>query len=172
MENNIIDFPVQTEKLKVSENKVFEGSKYKQGVDVKDIAKLVRKDIKNLIEKKIIPTGKYSVKIDRYAGGRSLDVTINEFDATVYSTEAETHFLNQGTWDNFNQSNGLSAQTYSATALKTLEEIENVLKSYTRDASDSQVDYFNVNFYSNVSFGDCRDAEVKNLKSIFNSKGE
>jgi len=49
------------------------GPKYKRDLDVKDIAKLVRQDIKDAIKGGELPKGKYGVRISRFAGGCSLD---------------------------------------------------------------------------------------------------
>jgi hypothetical protein len=56
----------------MSHGRGFKGSKYESGRDVKEVAKLVRKDLKAEFGKGY----KFSVRISRYAGGQSLTVEL------------------------------------------------------------------------------------------------
>lgn len=96
-----------------------EGAKYRevQGMDVKDIAKLIRADLKNCID------AKTSVRIERYAGGRSINVVVYCQD---YPDHAKQDVLRQ--------------------------MVREVTDKYNYDNSDVMSDYFSVNFYSNVTF--------------------
>lgn len=57
------------------------GSKYEEtaDLDIKDVAKLVRKDLKEAF-----PTYKFSVRIERYAGGQSISLE-------AYNTGIDRH---------------------------------------------------------------------------------
>jgi len=63
------------------------GSKYEQvkNMDIKDIAKLVRADLK-----KVYPQYRFSVRIDRFAMGQRMDVVIkdSEFERSGRTPEA------------------------------------------------------------------------------------
>lgn len=114
----------------------FIGSKYESGRDVADIAKAVRSDIKKAVADGSLPGTpiKFSVKIDRFSMGVSLDVVVRNFSEPV-SIESEY---------------GGYTTTPAAKALEV--RLTSIVDSYKRDASDSMVDHWDVNFYSNVSF--------------------
>ena len=52
------------------------GSKYEEtkDLDIVEIAKLTRKEIKDRVKNRQLPKGKYSVRIMRYSGGQSIDI--------------------------------------------------------------------------------------------------
>lgn len=54
------------------------GSKYEatKRLDIKEVAKLVRADIKQAIKDDVLPKGKFRVNIRRYTGGQSMDIFI------------------------------------------------------------------------------------------------
>ena len=127
----------------------FEGSKYEEtkGMDIKDIAKLVRADIK-----KVFPDVKVSVRIDRYSGGQSLDVTIKEAPYFVNNPErikAQTNSDGSINW----QRDISRFANYSEAGTQLIKGIESILNQYNFDDSESQVDYFRVRFYSSVRLG-------------------
>lgn len=107
----------------------FEGSKYKEtkGLDIAEIAKLVRAEIK---EKH--PGIKTSVRIERYAGGRSLNVEIKGVPFKILSTP--------------------EGQRYSLLANDLKKSIEGIVNQYNFDNSDSMTDYFHVRFYTHIEF--------------------
>lgn len=94
------------------------GSKYEEvrNMDAKDIAKLIRADLKEL-------PYNTSVRIQRYAGGRSINVYVT---MDKYPTHEEQDPIR--------------------------EAIRKITDQYNFDNSDVMSDYFSVNFYSNVSF--------------------
>ena len=63
------------------------GSKYKSGRDVKEIAKLVRTDIRAAVAAGELPKAKYAVNISRFAGGCSLRVSVNEIAVPILNEE-------------------------------------------------------------------------------------
>lgn len=108
------------------------GSKYEETkhLDIKDIAKLVRQDIKKAVSSGQLAKAKYGVRIRRYAGGRSLDVAIKNFD---FPLRGEDHLLTD-------------------VASATLQFVRNLVDAYNFDHSDSMTDYFHVRFYGSVDF--------------------
>jgi hypothetical protein len=96
------------------------GSKYEEvkGMDIKDIAKLIRADLK-----RELPELKTSVRIERYSMGRSCNVHVT---MDKYPTHEEQD------------------------PIRTT--IRKITDQYNYDNSDPMTDYFNVSFYSNVSF--------------------
>jgi hypothetical protein len=118
------------------------GEKYESALDVKDIAKRVRTDIKQLIKTKALPKGKYSVKIDRFAGGCSLDVTIVHVESP--------HLMLNPARVQFERDNPhifpSHLDQYTMEGQRILKLVKSVVNAYNFDGSDSASDYFNVNF--------------------------
>jgi len=98
------------------------GSKYEatKDLDITEIAKLVRKDIKNLFSN--FPSVKISVRVERYSMGQSLHVKADNTGLVERSTEARAVEAN----------------------MKTL------VNQYNFDDSDHMSDYYHVRFHSNV----------------------
>lgn len=111
----------------------FVGEKYDRDMDVKDIAKLVRADIKKAIKEGTLPKGvKFSVRIDRYSMGQSLNAYMTAWPGEVLvKVEDELR--------------------YTKELEEALKVVRSIIKVYNFDDSDSMSDYFHVNFYSEVS---------------------
>lgn len=52
------------------------GTKYSRDLDVAEIAKLIRSDIKEAVKTGTLPKVKYTVRIQRFANGRAIDVHV------------------------------------------------------------------------------------------------
>lgn len=115
--------------------KTYSTWKYKD-LDVKDIAKLIRGDLK-----KKYPRYLFSVTIERYSMGRSINVLIRKVDFQVRSPGYDPS-------DCASETNKI----YTDRAEKILQEVEDLVKGYNYDNSDPQTDYFDVGFYSDVLF--------------------
>lgn len=121
------------------------GAKFKSGRDTKEIAKLIRADIKRAIESGELPKIKTSVKMDRFSGGSSIDVKVVAVPAGFARYTREYIIANLSHTHDYN-----TVLTDEASAL--LKSLERIGKEYHRDNSDSQSDYFDVNFYFGVEF--------------------
>ena len=108
------------------------GSKYQENMDIKDIAKEIRKAIK-------MDGFKFSVKIRRYSGGQSLNVGIKEVPDNFQMAAAKE------SWNGYGQ-----RWEYSPELKQLMDNIKAIINSYNYDGSDSMVDYFDVNFYGFV----------------------
>jgi hypothetical protein len=106
----------------------WEGSKYNSNRDIAEIAKLVRKEIQDAIKNNQLPQGKYGVTIQRYSGGQSCDIKIKEFEFPIFDSSGQ----------------------YTQVVTLSLRKLKNILDSYRRDDSCSQIDYFNTNFYGHT----------------------
>ena len=108
------------------------GPKYQANMDIKDIAKEVRKAIK-------MDGFQFSVKIKRYSGGQSLYVGIkvvpDDFPMAVLEDRFDGY---QPRW------------VYSPELKALIDSIKDVVDSFNYNGSDVMVDYFDVNFYSFV----------------------
>ena len=103
------------------------GSKYNQvkDLDIKDIAKLVREDLKKFKD------CKFSVSIHRYANGRSLIVKLTDCSdlnkIQIYNSE---YCSNKPILSNNFQN-----------------EVKSIIDQYNFDKSHLQSDYYHVNFH-------------------------
>lgn len=107
------------------------GNRYQRNQDIVKIAKLVRQDIKEAVSNGRLPNAKYSVRTKRYAGGQSMLVEV--LDAGL------------PTW-NYIDRDCAGNQVRRAVN----DRVENLMAAYNYDGSDSQTDYFHVNFYTHV----------------------
>jgi len=115
-----------------------------KSLGTKETAARIRADIKNLQKHKLLPVGKFSVTMDSFAGGSSIDVRVVDVDAVMFNVERfaaekrEPHTFHDGIpW--------MTDEGKRITAL--LKKVGGV---YHRDESDIMTDYFNVNFYFDV----------------------
>lgn len=125
------------------------GNKYERGLSRKEVAKRIRLDIKAGVKAGELPKAKYSVRIEQYAGGGSINIVVSDLPFEVLS-EARVvadHY-------NPNRFSGIPWRSDAAAALE--RALEGIGAAYNRDASDSMVDYFDVDYYLHV---DCRYPE-------------
>ena len=128
----------------------------------KETAARIRADIKNLQKHKLLAAGKFSVTMDRFAGGSSIDVCVVDIEATMFNTERfaaqkrEPHTFHDG----------IPRMTDEGTRIIAL--LNKVVGVYHRDESDPMTDYFNCNFYSHVGE---RGQESKE-RSVFEALGK
>jgi len=131
-----------------------------------DIAKLIRKDLK------VFPKWyKFSVKTSLYSGWGSIDVSIIESPFTCYSKAykeyQETKNYNKYReycedyrrpriiyHDNWNSTeiDKPESPEYTMAWENLIKWIEKIVRQYNFSDCDWMIDYFHVNFYSNVSF--------------------
>lgn len=135
------------------------GNKYEdtKNLDIKEIAKMIRKDIK-----KALPNLKTSVKISRYSMGQSIDVEIKNADFNpineqyvrdMYSADGEYLYNNDTT-----------ASRFSVIGETTLNAVNQIVQAYNYDNSDSMTDYFDVRFYGQVNYcSDFRQTQTQAL---------
>lgn len=137
----------------------FTGSKYNPAYTTKDIAKLMRKWLKENY-----PKYKFSVKSDYM----HVEITLVETDFNNYAktfedlTDRDRARVRIEMIDHYGQiyprtyeelaPEYLATHHYESKQRKELvEAIETELKSYERDNSDPMTDYFDVNFYYHVA---------------------
>lgn len=86
------------------------------------------------------------MKSDTFAGGQSIDVRITSAPGlTIVNREWLTHNRDMP-YENHN----IPHLTQEASDL--VKRLERMMNQYNRDNSDSSVDYFDVHFYSHVTF--------------------
>ena len=127
------------------------GLKYEQvkNLDIKEIAKLIRKDLSDKH-----PNFKFSVTISRFSMGRSIDIEIKEINFCFLNPKKD-------------YKNRDDEPIYSEKGLELLESVQNIVKQYNYDNSNSMIDYYDVNFYSNVRYSyELREKNEKEIKEL------
>lgn len=130
---------------------------HERGLDIAEIAKLVRKDLKTEFGK----DNKFSVRIKRFSGGQSLDVTCRKANADLCYTYEELCEKANFEWlqyDNPDLHKYLDKKYKEVQFLtdETVKRIKSIVDNYNYDESDSYTDYYDVGFYGFV------DEQVKN----------
>ena len=118
------------------------GRKYDRDLNIVEIAKRVREDIKAAG----FPKGlKCSVRISKFSMGQSLHVNVTAIPegfaiVSLASVRAEM------------EGRELPGRDSSRTpaAKQIVATLEGIVAAYNRDDSDSQVDHFDTNFYSHI----------------------
>jgi hypothetical protein len=116
------------------------GFKYTPGLDVKEIAKRVRADYKA----KYSSEYKFSVRIERFAGGQAIRVEIKEVPSSLV-------FFNKN-YDRNGSYHDPNNSEYTKEMSDLLDEVGAMVDAYRRSDSDGMIDYFSTNFYSSTSY--------------------
>ena len=149
----------------------WEGENYNDNLDITEIAKILRGKLKESF-----PQCKFSVRIERYAGGQSLSVhlmeapfdvfpeSVPEITGPIHPIERETlkdrldysqrkQYLQVNHYQ-FREFTGLNNGTpITLEAHECLKKVSKLVESFNYDDSDSQIDYFNTNFYLHLNVG-------------------
>lgn len=121
------------------------GKSYDKTTTAKEIAALVRGQIKAEVKAGRLPDAKYSVRYSAYSGGRSIDVSIEPTANLADWVSAK--------WADATARNPhrhIDLPMYSPFAVATIRTIEAMLGAHNHDGSDSQTDYYDVKFYGGV----------------------
>lgn len=124
------------------------GKNYDANMDIKDIAKEVRKMLKAEM-----PEFKFAVCIDRYAGGQSLNIGIKEVPAGF-------RFVQENPKD-FERD--YRPFVWTEELRDAQEKARAIGMRFNYDGSDIMTDYFDVNYYCTavVEYGSPADAEQR-----------
>lgn len=149
-----------------------EGSLYRetQNLDIKDIAKILRKQIKDAVTSGALPDWVYSVRIRRFSMGQALDVEIKDTKGHItqnvwrMATELEQPevrihgYYGSRLGDslcavmNFTGCTEEQARAHRDLLVnQTQEKLEKMRVAFNYDNSDAMVDYFEVNYYGHTS---------------------
>ena len=119
-----------------------------RNMDITDIAKAVRKDLKKEFGK----TMKFSVRTKRFTGGQELTVTIKKANESYFKTlkEFEQEHLFEKL-DNPSLYESLLTRfkrhDYNALKDEVVKKVNEIANNYNFDNSVSQIDYFDNNYY-------------------------
>jgi hypothetical protein len=159
----------------------WEGSAYKRtkSLDITEIAKLAREEFAA-----IFPEMKWSVRIDRFSGGQSINATGTNYPYNPYTAEYLKQISEGKTKSEISESNWryknaggseMFVEVYNEQFEKDKKKAEKVLGQYRYSDSDGMIDYFSTNFYDHTKielddwdqklFAD--DPEVKRSKEFW-----
>ena len=117
-------------------------------MDITDIAKEVRKDLKKEFGKNI----KFSVRTNRFTGGQELNVKIKKAHRKYFKTLEE--FEKEHEWEKFDNPSlyeslltRFNNHDYNAIKDDVITKINKIANEYNYDNSVSQIDYFDKNYY-------------------------
>ncbi len=148
----------------------FKGSKYAEtrDLDLAEIAKLVRVDIKAAVKAGDLPKGiKTSVRISRYSMGQSLNVTIKECPGLMVANPDRVRF------DSDDPHGHTMLLLLSPDALEVLGVVQDIMDTYNYDSSDPASDYYNVRFYGHAGFcSDLAERSRDEIKARFETEAE
>lgn len=137
------------------------GAKYDEKLSTTEIAALVRGEIKAAVKSGKLPAAKYSVRTSYYSGGSSIRVQISDL-AKGGAAVFEPEYLARGT-DFLMGPSVITADDryvrpsrYLPWVNDAVEQVEEMLRAYNHDGSDTMTDYFDVKFYAHV---DVREPE-------------
>ena len=119
----------------------------------KETAARIRADIKNLQKHKMLPAGKFSVTMDSFSGGSSIDVRVVDVDAVMFNVDRFAAEKREPR--NFPE--GIPWTTVEGARIVAL--LNKVVGVYHRDESDPMTDYFNCNFYFHIGASGQEDKE-------------
>lgn len=122
------------------------GERYESGLSTAEIAKRVRKYLKQRF-----PNCKFSVRTKHFAGGSEIQVALMKapfraFQDEQIQYEPINHYVLLRSADN-------PGSFLTDDAYNVLREVALFILSYHRDDSAPEVDYFDINFYFDLSIG-------------------
>lgn len=131
------------------------GEKCDTDLDIAEIAKRVRAEIRDDIKSGRLPAGlKASVRIERFSGGRALNVNLTAAPFAIHDT---ARLLAER--DTPHDVNSWPREAYTAECRDVLARFKAIAEAYNYDRDDSQSDYFDVHFYLHTGI----DWEVDHL---------
>ena len=113
-----------------------QGGCYKKGLRVKEIAKLVRAELK-----KLYPSSKFSVTSEY----NNLSVSLMESDIKIFNTDI--------TYTQINHYYIKDNETLTEAGRNLLENVNQISNKYNYSDCDSMIDYFSVNYYFDLNVG-------------------
>lgn len=131
---------------------MFTGKNYDPHLGTKEIAKEIRQSIKN---DKELAECKWSVKTEYYSGGSSIHITLMEAPFEAYTDKYKREHEYGCTQHPFEEGN------ITPQAIKLMNKVRGITRSYLYDNSDMMTDYHCRNFYDWYYIGGGYDKPFK-----------
>jgi len=149
----------------------YAGNKYDKNLSLKEIAKIVRKELKEKF-----PKCKFSVRTEYYSMGQSLHLSLMSGPFDAFVEEADTGRLPEIDADRVKRHLERCKETQhtqinqyyidddsvmSDRCKEVMKEAISIVNSYNYDDSDGMIDYFDTNFYLEPNVGKWNKGYVK-----------
>lgn len=126
------------------------GTKYEETkqLDIKEVAKLIRADIK-----KEFPGIKASVKIERFSMGQAINVVVKESAEPLKNPLYDGVFdwkIRTGQITSWPSEDNVKRDSITEEGQHVAKGVKDIVESYNFDDSDMMTDYSHVRFYSHV----------------------
>lgn len=125
------------------------GDKYDSSLSGPEIAKRIRADIKAAIRAGTLSDGVYSVRYRSASMCQAIDVRVKHLPGVAILNPERIAF-DALEWEQ--QRDQRTPDIYNDIGKSVLKTLERIRWAYNHDGSDSQIDYFDVNFYGSVGF--------------------
>lgn len=133
------------------------GDRYDRSLSTTEIAKLIRANVRALVKAGKLPTDwKYSVRTDYFAGGSAIRVRATSPRPIMVASAAEQYDMQAGKADPIRHPETGhwvrhygECHTIEAAAVYAVLNAEH--NAYNYNGSETQVDYFDVNYYGQVT---------------------
>lgn len=131
----------------------WQGTKYEstRSMSNAQVAKLIRADIQDAIDKGLLPPMDVSVVVKASRTSSSILVRINRIDAGVQVLNPEWVKAIEG---GMSRSDARELGEYTRDGQGILESVRAIYNRFNLDNSDSQTDYYNVRYYGDVAYGE------------------
>ena len=117
---------------------MFTGKNYSPNMGTKEIAKEIRQSIKN---DKELAGCKWSVKTEYYSGGSSIHIALTEAPFEAFTDKFKREHEHEYTQHAFEEG------CITPQAIKLMNKVREIARSYIHDDSDMMTDYHCRNFY-------------------------
>ncbi len=131
---------------------MFTGKNYSPNLGTKEIAKEIRQSIKN---DKELAECKWSVKTEYYSGGSSIHITLTEAPFEAFTDKFKSTHKSGYTQHAFEEG------CITPQAIKLMNKVREITRSYLYDNSDLMTDYHCRNFYDWYYIGGGYDKPFK-----------
>ena len=147
--SDISEIGVAKQPVSHTPTKLSRGAKVDEIRDIKDIAKAVREYVK-----KKYPNCKFSVSIDRFAGGQSMTVSLQQADFNPLIDESLWSLSGDGNkYFSVNQYHFEKSDKLTPEAISVLKDVRDFYNQFNYNHSDPSTDYSNVRFYETLTIG-------------------
>lgn len=120
-----------------------------EDLDIAELAKLVRQDLKAALAAGELPRGKYRVRISRYSMGQEMAISLADTGKSWCIAKACHAYQDRAP-------SAAYADGFTTEYHQVVEKLEAIANAYNYDKSDSQTDYFDCNFHLTVEIADAR----------------
>lgn len=128
----------------------WKGENYNRNLSTKEITAKIREFVKS-----VFPDCKFSCTFETFSGGRAINISLMEAPKEVYNTTdkriTEEAYIQSAEWYLSPYFRGKATLTGYGKSI--IETVNDYIKSYNYNDSDSQIDYFDTNFYSHFDIG-------------------